>query len=210
MENVPNQQQPKAKMNKTWLLVAVLVIVTVILLVVSLTAKNTFYKPTASENVAKDVAQTSLMFSEDVRPSTSSGAYEVDVNIDTNNNMVTFAQLEMSYDPKLINIIDIKPGNFFADADVKQKIITPADSRIKFWSGMKPNQKGKQGKGTVAVITFTKTGSSPAQINFLPKTSIQASGTDKSVLKDMVSGYIENLPSEDTLSPSPTNQVISQ
>jgi len=209
MENTENQK-PKNKMNKTWILVAILVIITVILLVVSLTAKNTLTKPSASKDMNRDVAHTSLNFSDDFRPGSSPNTYEVDVNIDTNDNKVTFAQLEMTYDPKLINIVDIRPGDFFTDPDVKQKNIIPADSRIKFWSGMKPNQKGKQGKGVVAVITFTKIGSSPAQINFLPKTSVQAAGTDRSVLKDMVSGYIKNLPSTTSSPPIPTNQIISQ
>jgi hypothetical protein len=197
----------KTKMNKTWILVAVLVIITVILLVVSLTAKNTLKSPTTSKEMTQDVAHTSLFFSDDIRPSTTSGTYEMDINIDTNDNKVTFAQLEMSYDPKNLTRVDIKPGTFIKNPVIIQKNIN--NGRIKYWIGIEKNQKGIQGKGILATLTFTKSGANSAEINFLPKTSVSAAGTDQSVLKNMVSGYINTLPN--TTSPSPiSNPVISQ
>lgn len=203
-------QKPKNKMNKTWILVAILVVIAAILLVVSLSAKNTLKNPSTSKEMSEDVAHTSLSFSENVRPGASPDNYEVDIQIDSSDNKVTFAQLEMSYDPASLTQVDIKPGNFIQNPVILQKSVNATDGRIKYWIGISPNQKGVQGKGVIATLSFSKSGSTGAAINFLPKTSVSATGTDQSVLKDMVSGYIDALPSSSSSLPVSTSPVISQ
>jgi hypothetical protein len=191
-ENI--KQPEKIKMNKTWILVAVLVIITVVLLIVSLTAKNPFINHNEVEKTPKVMAETTLLFSDIVRVGTTSGTYEVDININSGENKVILAQLEMNYNPNQLNKVDIKSGNFINNPVVLQKSINTADGRIKYWVGVKPDQSGISGSGVIATLVFSKPGTGAAQITFLPKTSISAAGVNESVLKSMASGYIFNLP----------------
>lgn len=197
-----NSEKTKVKMNKTWILVAVLVIITAVLLVISLTAQNPFISPNKASETPRIKAETSLLFSDSVRVGSVSGTYEVDINIDSGENKVTLVQLEMNYDTSQLSKVDIKPGNFIGSPAVIQKSINTADGRIKYWIGVKPNQSGVNGRGVIATLVFAKPATGAAQIIFLPKTSISASGTDQSVLKSVASGYILNLP---TITASPSS-----
>lgn len=203
------KESEAAKMNKTWILVAVLVVITFVLLIVSLTAKNPFINPNRAKITPEVASETSLIFSDTVRVGTVSGTYEVDINIDTGENEVTLAQLEMKYNPGEFQRVDLKPGNFINNPVILQKSINTMDGRIKYWIGVSPNQDGVSGQGVIATLIFAKPATGASQITFLPKTSISATGTDQSVLKNMVSGYIFNLPSGSptptfSLSPTPT------
>jgi len=186
------KQKKRIKINKTWILITVLVAITGGLLAISLSSKNPISNTSknAKNEAKKDLAHTSLEFSNILRTSTSSAKQDVDIIINTNGDKVTFTQLELSYNPKLLTSVDINPGTFFNNPQIVLKEINPASGRITYWLGISQNQKGIAGEGPVAVISFIKVGSAPAQINFMPKTSVQASGTNQSVLKNMVSGFI--------------------
>jgi hypothetical protein len=201
-------KKPGIKINKAWILVAFLVIVTGVLLVVSLTSKYSSPGPSSSKEFKKDFAHTSLEFSNDIKSGTTSAQQQVDINIITNGDKVTMAQLEMSYDPKLLTNVNITSGEFIKNAVVLQKNIDTTNGRIKYWIGIPPNQKGLNGKGIIATVSFTKIGSSPAQINFMPKTSVSASGIDQSVLKSMISGLIRTAPKSKIITPIPTKPTI--
>ena len=192
MENQTKQNTEKKSktINKTALLVAGLVILTIVLLVVSLTSRSGVLRPGGSDKIKTGFADTSLAFSDTPRTGTISGVYEMDINIDSKNSKITGAQIELSYDPKKLTKVDIKPGNFLDNPVVIVKSIDTDSGVIKFWLGNRVEKEGVKGDGTIAVVTFSKPASGEAQINFLPKTSISAEGIDQSVLKETVSALI--------------------
>lgn len=183
-----------SKIGKSWIFVAAIVVITGVLLVLSITSKNHISTSSPLKETEVDPAQTSLYFSDSPRISSASGTYDMDINIDTNQDKVTLVQLELSYDPKQLVRVDIQPGSFINNSVIVQKNVDPFNGRIKYWLGTQPNQTGIKGKGVVATITFVKIGSGSAQIIFLPKTSVSASGTNESVLKTMTPGIINILP----------------
>jgi hypothetical protein len=206
------EQKPKNKMklNKTWIMVAILVGITGILLIVSLSSKIIFKEPAKPFVEKENIVKSTLLVSNEIRPSTKSGTFEVDVVAGPKGNKITVAQLEMNYDPNILRNVDIKPGNFFSNPTILAKKVDSKNGTIKFWVANPANQPGVTESGTVAVITFSKTGNAKTPLNFLPKTALSASGTDRSVLEEMVSGIVGTLPSSVNLSPAPKDIQAEQ
>lgn len=199
----------KSSLNKTWLLVAGLVILTVILLVVSLNSKNIPGAPTVSKDTKTDFAFTSLEISQDARASSVSGNYEVDIKIDTDKNEVTGVQLELTFDPSKLTKVNIVPGGFLLNPAVLIKDIDTKNGRITFALGNKPGEKAVKGSGVVAVLSFSKATPEATNINFLPHSAVSAPGYNQSVLRETVSAVIGPLPTpsgkiQTFLSPIPT------
>lgn len=194
--NSSPESSSKLKINKTLLLVVGLVILTGVLLAISLYSKG----PSPISSIIKkdeenNFAKTSLVLSEEVRKSSVSGVYEMDVNIDSDDNEVTGAQLELSFDPKVLGKVDIKPGSFLSNPVVILKKIDTASGKITYMLGNQLGEPGVKGQGTIAVISFSKTGNEETFIDFLPQTIVTAQGLDQSVLKETVSAVIGNIQS---------------
>ena len=191
--NSTPESSSKLKINKTLLLVIGLVILTGVLLAISLYSKGSSPIPSIIKNDEEsNFAKTSLVLSEEVRKSSASGVYEVDVSIDSDGNEVTGVQLELSYDPKVLGKVDIKPGSFLSNPVVILKKIDTDSGKITYMLGNQLGNPGVKGQGTVAVISFSKTGDNETSIDFLPQTLVTAQGQDQSVLKETVSGVIGN------------------
>jgi len=182
---------------RTIILIIVLIGITAVLLAIALGQKRNLpiseRKPTPQPQVS--YAHTLLEInSNPVLEATSSGspAYAVDVNINTEGDKVTAVQLELSFDPKAIVVTDIRPGTFFKNPIPLIKRINEKDGVISYALGINPGENGISGKGTIAVISYKEVGQigTYTQINFLPKTLVTASETDKSVLKKSIGGLI--------------------
>lgn len=195
-ENLKKEAHP---FNKTMLLVLGLVILTGVLLFISLSQKPSLF-PSVAKKEEVNFAKTSLSISEDVRTSSRSGTYEVDVNIDSSDNKVTGLQLELSFNPAVLTKVDIEPGDFLTNPVVILKKIDSLNGRISYLLGGQIGEKGVSGRGTVAVISFSKTGSEETSIDFLPQTIVTAQGFDQNVLSETVSGIITST-SSPTISP---------
>lgn len=137
-------------------------------------------------------AHTTLKIGDPIQASTTSAAYSSDVDIETGENKITAVQIELSYDPEALTNVDIKPGVFVPNALVLLKKIDPVEGRITLALALPLGQKGIQGQGNVAVITFTQKENSTSAVNFLPKTQVTAEGISQSVLKS-TTGNIFNL-----------------
>lgn len=199
----------KSSLNKTWLLVAGLVILTVVLLVISLNSKNFPGLPSSSKDIKTDFAYTSLVISEETRASTVLGTYEVNININTDKNEVTGAQLELTFDPKILTKVDIRAGNFLNDPTILIKDIDTKNGRLTFALGNRPGEKAVKGSGTIAILSFSKASLAETSVNFLPHTTVSAPGHNQSVLKKTVSAVIGPLPTptgktQPFVSPIPT------
>lgn len=192
-ENIGNLK--KNRLSKPGILVAGLIVLIVIPLVVGLAAKIFPGIPTGLKDEKTDFAHTSLSFSEEPRVSSISGTYEVDLNVDTDDNNISGVSLELAYDPKSLGKVDIKPGNFLPNPAVIEKEIDTVNGRITYILGPRLGSEGVKGKGTVAVISFSKLNNSETTIDFLPQTQVSAQGFDQSVLRETVSAVIGALPS---------------
>jgi hypothetical protein len=169
---------------KTLILIIGLAIVTALLLILALAPSLRFpAKTTTKPAVIANYAYTELSFSKPVALQTS--GYKTDVLISTGKNKVTAVQLEITYDPKILTNVDIKPGAFFTNPTILLKKIDPIKGEITDVLGIGLGQKAVSGNGTVATITFSTL---PGQItiktpiNFSPKTAVNAMGYVQSVL----------------------------
>ncbi len=192
MEDNSNNITRKNKLNKTWLLVAGLVILTGVLLFVSLTSKNFSPLRSTPKNVKVDFAHTSLAVSENVRQAPN-GKYETDVIINTNGDNISGAQIELSFDPKALTNIDIKPGTFIDNPTVLIKTIDTKTGTVRYAVAIKPGDKMIKGEGIVAVISFTKIGTTSTYINFLPQSQVSTTDHNQSVLRETVSAIIDKV-----------------
>ena len=180
---------------RTIILIIVLTAITAVLLAVALTQKKKAPLPSPQKETMLPYAQTSLEISSNPIPASSASAkssYSLGVTIDTGGDKVTAVQLELSYDPKAIANVDIKPGSFFVNPAQALKKINSVDGTISYALLINPGESGVSGTGTVAVISYTEIGQTGTytQINFLPKTLVTAGGTDKSVLKKSIGSLI--------------------
>lgn len=167
---------------RTFLLIALLVIVTACLLALAL-LQNVKPQPVAKPTATLNYAQTNLSLSTPVA-ATPSG-YTTNVQISTKNK-VTATQLEIAYDPKVLTNVDVKPGTFFTTPTILLKKVDLINGRITYVLGIGLGQTAVTGNGTVATVSFTRlatTAATKSPINFEPKTAVTAVGYAQSVLK---------------------------
>lgn len=186
---------------KTLLLIVLLVLATVTLIAAAVSPSKqpqTSTSPVITKPSPVSPAQTTLALSPSpvvVEKGASSSA--VNVVIDTKENRATAVQLELTYNPKAVDIVDVAPGTFFSNPVVLLKTIDRTAGRVSYALGIAPTGVAQQGEGVVATLmvrpvqgaTITQT-----QVSFLPKTLVTAEGVTTSVLK----------------SSSGTNVVLSQ
>lgn len=176
---------------RTFLLILGLLTITVVLVVIAVSPKKTEITSTVNNipnkiQEIKTIAnrQTTLSFSPNPLTATTSPS-SLDILIDTGNNETTGVQLELNYDPKIIEVIDIKPAAFYQSPIVLLKKIDSAKGGVSFALGVSSINEVKKGKGIVATITFNvldKT-KNKTSVVFLPETIVTAVGEEKSVLK---------------------------
>lgn len=179
-------QTKKGVPKQTFVVIAFLIIVTLGLLGMAIYTQNPNLNLTPNLNtksIYPSYAHTVLRLTPPERNSLLANSYSTDVSISTDKDRVTAAQLELTYDPKFITNVDIKPGNFIQNPVVLLKKVDQENGRITLHLGVNP---AKEGEGIVATITFNEipgiTGSTI--INFLPKTEVTAAGIAQSVLKE--------------------------
>lgn len=165
-------------MNRTLILILVLILSAVGLLALSLNNKP----QSATTVVSVSLAQSTLSLT--APKASSSGTLTSNVVINTSANKVMAAQLELSYNPEDINIVDVTPGLFFKSPTELLKKIDADNGRITYALGVAFGQKGISGQGVIATIAFTKLKTAgTTQIDFLEKSLVSGEGLQKSVLK---------------------------
>lgn len=182
---------------KTIALIIALFTITVVLIILAVfpvTQKTSVsITPTPSINSS---AETVLSFAPPVLStasavSSASASYSIDATILTGTNNVNAVQLELSYDPEALFDVDIAPGDFFTNPSVLLKNIDEETGRISYALATAVGQTGKQGNGTIAILTFkSKAQAEETTITFLPKTQVAADGIQTSVLKTTISATI--------------------
>lgn len=175
---------------RTLILIIILTIVTAGLVYVAITPKQEQPAPTpiAAKPTPTPAAQTTLALTPNpIVVSSQSGTLEV--AIDTGKNNVTAVQLELSYDPKVLQNITIttpKTNGFFTDPVTLLKEIDAKNGTVSYALGINPTDPPKKGKGILAKLAFQAVrGASgqATQVSFSPKTLVTAEGINESVLK---------------------------
>jgi hypothetical protein len=189
-ESSEKKSKSKVKVNKTMALVVFLIALTGVLLIASLQSKVSSPFKTTGVTKEADFAHSSLAVSEQPRIDAITGNKEVDINLNSGDNKVTGAQIELTYDPKVLTDVDIKPGTFFTNPVVVGKTIDTKTGRITFMVGNEIGQQGIQGTGPVAVLSFTKTVPDETTLDLLPESLVTAQGYQSSVLKETSSAVI--------------------
>lgn len=177
-------------MGKTWALVGGLIILTVGLLYLSLSSnKNPAPAPQITAVPNKESAQTSLSFSDEQKYASGSSLLKTDILIDSKENKITGAQIELTYDPKVLSKVDIIPGDFLKDSVEVLKKVDVNTGRISYVLGSKLNNNSK-GTGVLATITYLRLNNKQTNIDFLPQTLITAQGLSQSALEKTTPGVL--------------------
>lgn len=101
------------------------------------------------------------------------------VTIDTKGEKVTVAELQFSFDPKVIHIEDISPGDFFKEPVVLQKEIQNGGGKAVFVIG---GREGVSGSGKIVQVKITGTGKGTSALAFTRMTKVAAVDKVDSVL----------------------------
>lgn len=177
-------------MGKTWTLVGGLIVLTAALLFVSLSAnKNPAPIPQISITPTKEIANTSIYFSDEQKYASGSSLLKTDILIDSKTNKITGAQIELTYDPKILSKVDIIPGDFLKNSVEVLKKVDNKTGRISYVLGSKLNNNS-QGQGILASITYLRLTNKLTTIDFLPQTLITAQGFSESVLVNSKSAVL--------------------
>lgn len=122
----------------------------------------------------------------------------VDIILNTNNQDVSGAQIELSYNPNILTNVAIEPvidgsGIFSQNSVVLINSVDPSQGRISLAIGINGNEEEVSGTGKVATLTFSAIPSDQLQgteITFLPKSSVTTYSSIESILKDTTSLFI--------------------
>ncbi len=186
MEEKAVQVTKKGIPKQTLAFVTFLIAVTLVLLGLAVyTQKPSVPTPTTQQPTSPSYAHTTLRLTPPVNTPALPNTYSTDVTVSSNGDKVTAAQLELSYDPKVLTNVDIKPGTFIQNPVVLLKKVDQTNGRISLAIGIPLGGTPPTGAGTVATITFNEvpTATGSTILDFLPKTAVTAQGIAQSVLK---------------------------
>ncbi len=183
-------QNKKGMPKQTMAFVTFLIAVTILLLGLAVyTQKVVTPTPTQKpQAVFPSYAKTVLKLTPPSNSPSLPNTYSTNVSIETNGDKITAAQLELSFDPKVLTNVQITPGPFIQNPVILLKKVDQANGRISLALGIPLGQNGTSGTGTIATITFSEvpTATGSTILDFLPKTAVTAKGIAQSVLKESV------------------------
>jgi hypothetical protein len=179
---------------KTTILIIILAIITGVLIYLAvrsdqtLQTRTTTVPPTPTPVTVKAFADLSFS-TNPVDVSKSSTAQVIDITINTNGKSVSGAQVELSYDPKVLTNVTLTPALrnpfFGANPVVLINNVDPTQGRISFAIAVGNNESEKTGTGSIATLGFTVnkfSGATFSQVTFLPKSAVTTFKSQSSVL----------------------------
>lgn len=179
---MPTMQYQLFSSKRTVVFLCVLFGITIVFLFTALNPQLANSNFVYSTSIPTPIIQTSLYFdpSQDVISTRSAELQKNAIMIDTGGNSVQLVQIELSFDPNIVNNIDIIPGKFFPAASIVLKNIDYDNGRISFALKSPPTR----GKGVLAILSYgiVNPHSVQTMISFLPKTSASDPSFNRSVL----------------------------
>jgi len=213
MEEKTVQVTRKGIPKQTLAFITFLIAVTIVLLGLAVYTQKVSVPtlPVTKQPTYPSYAHTSLRLTPPVNTPSLPNAYTTDVNIETGGDKITAAQLELSYDPKVLTNVQITPGTFIQNSVVLLKKVDQANGRISLAIGIPLGQNGPTGTGTIATITFNEipTATGSTILDFLPKTAVTAQGIAQSVLKSST-GSLFFVNQNESPTPAATIKPVTQ
>jgi hypothetical protein len=171
-ENLKTTESPKVEVKeltpfmpkKTFILIGLLTLATIILLIIALypsvsgSLKALNNNQNKTPKVVVNIPQTELTIAmPTLLPATDTAGniYGADVLLSTQRSKIDVIDLELTFDPKSIENVNITPSDFFTEPVILTKKIDTVKGKISFVFGIGPGQKPVSKQGVVAVITFT-------------------------------------------------------
>jgi len=180
---------------RTLALIGLLVVLTAALVAIAVSPKQPVTQQTPTPTVMQPSptppAETVISLSPNPLTATG-GTNTIDVLVNTGTNKLTAIQLELSYDPKIISNVSIKPGSFIEAPFPLLNNIDQANGRISYALGLAPSATAKTGSGVIATISFRAQlpAGQQTEIMVLPKSLVTAQGVVPSVLKSYTGATI--------------------
>lgn len=146
--------------------------------------------PTSNIPTKVPFAHTTLSLSPNPAVSTPTANIPIAVMIDSNGDKVSGVQLELSFNPKELTIVDIVSAtadspSFFPKATQLLKIIDQRNGKVAYALALSTAEQAKAGSGTVAIITARiSQGVKQTELKLLPSSVVTATGITQSVLKN--------------------------
>lgn len=134
-------------------------------------------------------------------------AFSLSIQIDTGENQVVGVDLSLSFNPAVLEVVDILPGGFFSSPQQLAKNIDNQVGTIIYSLG---SFIANQGSGTIALISIKAKGEGISTLNFNPETSVAGVG-EAEALQSTISGIITVLGVIPTATPTlvpPTSTPI--
>lgn len=118
---------------------------------------------------------------------TLSGTGTIDVMVDAGSTdyAITGVQLELSYDPKVVRVVQVKAGSFFPNPLELLNSIDQGNGRVTYAVVAPPESQTQGQSGIAATITLQAIPDVPTnqtQLTFLPKSLVTAQGIAPSIL----------------------------
>ncbi|GDX62015.1 hypothetical protein LBMAG33_3250 [Candidatus Levyibacteriota bacterium] len=184
----------------TILLIAVLVVFTISLIILATSTKNqpaininipNFPSPTKSHQEIIESYTLSLSPNPLIIQTKSKTPSIVNLNISTGNNLITSAEIRLTYDPKIISITNIEPGGFFINPSVvfnKNNV----ENGIIIYAII--SREGKNKNGTIAKLTIQNISGKLGElskIDISPESIITSSNSQSNLLKSAIGTSIK-------------------
>jgi hypothetical protein len=118
----------------------------------------------------------------------SAGIVEVPIEIDTGENAVSAVELHLTYDPKLLTGVLVKPGTFYTNPMIIKKTINTTTGTIEFVLG---SMKPQQGSGPLVTISGTTQQKTSITIHIDPMTKAAAVNETGTVLQGTNDGTVQ-------------------
>jgi hypothetical protein len=145
-------------------------------------------KPVHLQETVTPEPISTISFAQNPIITTHGATTSADIIFESHGPLPEIIQIELEYDPTMLNNMQLIPGTLFEHAKVALQTIDPATGRISF--AVEPQEKPitSTTEGVLATLTFIPTTTSWKQetyLNFLPKTNVKTT-TEENTLS---SGY---------------------
>lgn len=155
---------------KTLALIAGLTVLTLVLVVIALTTgqKQPSQKQSASsEQVTSPKPTIPAHTSVSLAPNPvilTAGKAEVQVMIDSSDNLIAGVQFDVVYDPQVFNLVDIKQGTFLTKPLILLNEIDRTTGRATYALSLTPAniRNPNTGSGVLATVTLAKKSTAPS------------------------------------------------
>lgn len=114
--------------------------------------------------------------------------FTVNVNVSTGENLITGADLFLSYNPVVLEAIQAQIGSFLTNPSELKNQIDTSQGRIILSLGS--TDEPKQGSGTLATITFLAKSAGSSDVEFDSLTSVGGVGEQEALSQTQPASYV--------------------